>query len=127
MPGLDTALGLKRASGKPGLYAELLQRFALSQSDVVQNLQAAIQAGDWALAERTAHTLRSVAANLGAQPVSRHAQALEQALRSQAPAETLQPLLAALAEHMAPLLQALGAWARQAPGAGAREATVPPQ
>lgn len=127
VPGLDTALGLKRASGKPGLYAELLQRFALSQSDVVQNLQAAIQAEDWALAERTAHTLRSVAANLGAQPVSRHAQALEQALRSQAPAETLQPLLAALAGHMAPLLQALGAWARQAPGADAREATVPPQ
>ena len=59
--------------------------------------------------------------------MSRHAQALEQALRSQAPAGTLQPLLAALAEHMAPLLQALGAWTRQAPGADAREATVPPQ
>ena len=68
MTGLDTAQGLKRASGKPGLYAELLQRFALSQSDVVQNLQAAIQAEDWALAERTAHStgdIRSATGEMG--------------------------------------------------------------
>lgn len=111
--GLDTALGLQRALGRPALYADMLQRFVQGQRDVQQTLHAALAAGDWALAERTAHTLRAVAGNIGAQELSQQAQALEQALRAHAPAQALQPLTAALGEALEPLWQALDAWARQ--------------
>ena len=109
--GLDTALGLQRALGRPALYAEMLQRFVEGQRAAVQTIAAAQIAGDWALAERTAHTLRSVAANIGAEPLAEHARALEQALRERAGAAMLTPLLAALGAALPPLLQALDAWA----------------
>ena len=117
VPGLDTALGLQRALGRRALYADMLRRFVDGQRTTVQTLAQAQAAGDWTLAERTAHTLRSVAANIGAQALSQQAQALEQALRERADAAALQQ---ALAGALAPLLQALEDWARgaaQRPGA----------
>lgn len=123
VPGLDTVLGLQRASGKPGLYAELLQRFCQSHGDVVQVLQTALQGGDLALAERTAHTLRSVAANIGAQQVSQQAQALEHALRTHGPTGELQPLVSALEGQVAPLLAGLAAWID---ASGSKKTSTPP-
>ena len=112
MPGLDTALGLQRAMGRPALYADMLRRFVDGQRHTAVTLQQALDAGDLTQAERIAHTLRSVAANIGAMPLSQHAQALEQALREQADAAALAPLQQALDEALAPLWAALAAWAR---------------
>ena len=108
--GLDTRLGLQRALGKPGLYAEMLRRFVQGQSSVIAHLEQAIASADVVLAERLAHTLRSVAANIGAQEVSAHAQALEQALRSGAHAEMSAGLTATLGAALQPLLTGLQAW-----------------
>lgn len=113
--GLDTALGLQRALGKPGLYAEMLRRFAQGQALVLQDIQQALAVGDVVLAERLAHTLRSVAANIGAQCVADPAQVLEQALRSGQRGEVVTVLLVPLATALQPLLQALQSWAHQAP------------
>jgi Response regulators consisting of a CheY-like receiver domain and a winged-helix DNA-binding domain len=70
VPGLDAALGLQRALGKPALYADLLRRFCDGQGQVVHTVREALAVGDMSLAERVAHTLRSVAANIGAMGVS---------------------------------------------------------
>jgi len=121
--GLDTALGLQRALGKPGLYAEMLRRFVQGQGTVLADLRQALAAedveGGAALAERLAHTLRSVAANIGAQGVSEHAQALEQALRTRQEGGVLQELLSALGDALQPVLDGLQAWSS--------EAAAPPQ
>ena len=114
--GLNTTLGLQRALGKPALYADMLTRFVQAQSSVVSQIDAAIAGGDRTLAERLAHTLRSVAANIGAQEASEHAHALEQALRNplvDRSSPHLIPLLGALAASMEPLVAGLQAWVRQ--------------
>ena len=108
--GLDTHLGLQRALGKPGLYAEMLRRFVQGQSSVISDLEQAAANADRELAERLAHTLRSVAANIGAQEISAHAQALEQALRSSATPQTTAALIASLDAALQPLLAQLHTW-----------------
>ena len=114
LPGLDTNLGLQRALGKTGLYAEMLRRFVQGQAPVLPELQRALAVHDVALAERLAHTLRSVAANIGAQAVSDRAQALEHALRFRHGNEAIVPLLAELRAALQPLLQGLQEWMLQA-------------
>ncbi len=114
LPGLDTNLGLQRAVGKTGLYAEMLRRFVQGQAPVLPELQRALAVHDVALAERLAHTLRSVAANIGAQAVSDRAQALEHALRFRHGNEAIVPLLAELRAALQPLLQGLQDWVLQA-------------
>ena len=108
--GLDTALGLQRALGKPGLYVELLRRFAEGQAPVLAELQQALAANNLGVAERLAHTLRSVAANIGAPAVSERAQALEHALRFRHGNEAIVHVLAELRAALVPLLAGLQAW-----------------
>ncbi|RYF25920.1 MAG: response regulator [Comamonadaceae bacterium] len=119
VPGLDTALGLQRALGKPALYADMLRRFAQGQRTVDRDLQQALQAGDRLLAERLAHTLRSVAANVGAQLLSEQAQAVEQALRAHQGAEDLLPLRDALGLSLGVLVRGIDAWMQEGDAAPA--------
>jgi len=108
--GLDTTLGLQRALGKPVLYVELLRRFAEGQAPVLAELQQALAANNLGVAERLAHTLRSVAANIGAPAVSERAQALEHALRFRHGNEAIVHVLAELRAALVPLLTGLQAW-----------------
>lgn len=132
LAGLDTGLGLQRALGKPGLYTELLRRFAEGQAPVMAELQQALAANNLGVAERLAHTLRSVAANIGAPQVSECAQALEHALRFRHGNEAIVHVLAELRAALVPLLAGLQAWlvesvvavgpAPSVPGAGSEMA-----
>ncbi|WP_226444662.1 PAS domain S-box protein [Acidovorax radicis] len=108
--GLDTGLGLRRALGKPDLYVELLRRFSMGQETVLAELQQALSANNTHLAERLAHTLRSVAANIGAQAVSDRAQALEHALRFRRGNEAVVHLLGDVRAVLQPVLHALHDW-----------------
>ena len=109
--GVDTALGLQRALGKPDLYAEMLRRFVRGQSGVLAELEQATRTGDMVLAERLAHTLRSVADNIGALDVSAHARMLEQTIRGgQGGIDVIGGLLAALGAALNPVLEPLQAW-----------------
>ena len=136
--GLDAALGLQRALGKPDLYAQLLRRFLQGQAGAVPALEQALAGGDLARAERLAHTLRSVAANIGAQEVSVRAGTLEQALRAQqgggprgtgpedgAAAALHARLLGELGNALDPLLHALRAWQQAADPPGSAVAEPP--
>ncbi|MEY5097479.1 MAG: hypothetical protein RJA36_198 [Pseudomonadota bacterium] len=105
--GLDVAQGLRRVLGREALYRDLLEKFVSGQGDAPQRIGAALAAGEHAEAERAAHTLKGVAAQIGAARLSERALALEQAIRAGEPLAVLEPLQVALAGELQPLLQAL--------------------
>ncbi|MBI2768731.1 MAG: response regulator [Burkholderiales bacterium] len=99
--GLDVALGLSRMMGKKPLYRAMLRRFADGQAGGGEAIRDALQSGDWALAERLAHTTKGVAGNIGATGLPECAAELETALREKA----LPALTAPLLERFAAALQ----------------------
>jgi PAS domain S-box-containing protein len=80
LPGIDLVQGLARVSGHRALYLKLLRRFAAGQENTPAALQAAVAAGRSEEARRIAHTLKSVAGNLGATDLAQAAAALESRL-----------------------------------------------
>ena len=78
--GLDAALGLRRCLGKPELYRSLLRQFIDRQGNIGQELQKAVDRAQWVAAQRLAHTLKSVAGNLGAVRLQDQAEALERGI-----------------------------------------------
>jgi CheY-like chemotaxis protein/HPt (histidine-containing phosphotransfer) domain-containing protein len=109
LAGMDTVTALRRLRGNLGLYRNLLERFATEFARGDQPLQDALAAQDWASAHRWAHTLKGLAANLGADELQAAAQALERELESEQPRDAL-PLVAPTARA---LLQALDAIAHE--------------
>ncbi len=105
--GLDAALGLRQVLGREPLYHHLLARFAVDQSAAPVRLAEAIAAADWGQAERLAHTLKGVAAQIGALELRELAERLEQALRERAPPQVIDPLQAGIARALAPLVEAI--------------------
>ena len=77
------AAGLKRVAGNKRLYRDLLQQFAAKQADAVSQISAAIESGDFHLAERMVHTIKGVAGNIGLGKVLAAAEKLERAIRTE--------------------------------------------
>jgi two-component system sensor histidine kinase/response regulator len=109
LPGLATRDGLLRVAGNHKLYLKLLRQFASQQADAPERISGLLQAGEHQAAERTAHTLKGVAANLGAMPVQQAAGELEKALREGADAARIEALRVQLATVLAPLATGLRA------------------
>jgi two-component system sensor histidine kinase/response regulator len=109
LAGLDVDLGLLRTSKNPGFYATLLRKFVGSQQDATQRIQQALHHQDTETAERLAHTLKSVAANLGASALQNAADALETGLRQGLPANAIQAAVSAVNELLAALVRDLRA------------------
>jgi two-component system, sensor histidine kinase and response regulator len=107
--GLDTADGLLRVAGNRNLYTKLLRQFAAQQADAATRIADALHAGDHAVAERLAHTVKGVAGNLGAGPVHRSAAALEQAIASHGDAKGVDALREGLARDLEALIGGLRA------------------
>ncbi len=82
LDGFDTAAGLRRVRNNATLYRTLLQNFHQDYSTEAERMQAMLQSGDRQAAQAGAHTLKGVAANLGAKDLSRAAAELDQCLRS---------------------------------------------
>ncbi len=101
--GLDVSMGLRLVAQREGLYLRLLQRFVEEHADAPAKIAAAQGRGDAESAERIAHTLKGVAAQIGAQALQESAASLEAALRSGAPLMQQQ----ALREQTALLLELL--------------------
>ncbi|MFZ3205268.1 MAG: PAS domain S-box protein [Pseudomonas sp.] len=81
VPGLDAAAGLRRVGGKLDFYRKLLRQFVHGQSGVIQDIRIALAAANFQLASRLAHTLKGVAGNIGAMPLSRIAAEVDDAIR----------------------------------------------
>jgi two-component system, sensor histidine kinase and response regulator len=82
--GLDVKSGLGRMLGKKTLYLAMLRKYTAGQKDASRQIRQALDDGDWALAERLAHTLKGVAGTIGATRIPGLAAELEQALNTRA-------------------------------------------
>jgi two-component system sensor histidine kinase/response regulator len=79
--GLDAAAGLRRVGGNRGLYMSLLRQFAEKEALAGMKVTSALAAGDYAGAERIAHTVKGVAGNVGFTGLQSVAAALEKAIK----------------------------------------------
>jgi len=73
--GLDLAAGLRASNNRTDLYLRLLGRFL--DSDEIAGLRAALAAADLPGARRHAHSLKGMAATLGAEPLRHLAAEIE--------------------------------------------------
>jgi len=89
LPGIDTYAGLARVAGNVRLYLNILIKFRDSQSDAAERIKVALNDGDRKSAERHAHTLKGVAANVGAETVQEQAGTLEVAIKQGAATDDL--------------------------------------
>jgi two-component system sensor histidine kinase/response regulator len=126
--GLDTRDGLTRVAGNRPLYLKLLRQFIAQQGPAVAEIRAALSQDDAALAERIAHTLKGVAANLGAKQVQTAASLLEENIRHRANATETEPALLQVSRALAPLLEDLRKFlpAPDSPGLPPESSTHPP-
>jgi CheY-like chemotaxis protein len=107
VPGLNTAEGLLRVAGNEKLYRKLLRQFANTEADAAQRVGAALAENDRALAERLAHSVKGVAANIGARAVQNAAAHLEKAIAGLAPAADIEVRRASLEECLAQFIHGL--------------------
>jgi CheY-like chemotaxis protein len=109
--GLDLHAGLHHAGGRIALFSRLLRQFARDYAEFGASVESLLSAQRWEDAAREAHTLKGLAATLGASEVGPRAAALENAARAHDLAlarshlaragECLEPLVAALRAHFA--------------------------
>ena len=97
MPGVDLQEGLGRVNGNARLYQKLLKDFVQNYTSDTDGIKQAIAAHNMEQAGRLAHTLKGVAGNLSANEISRIAELLETALRTE-PAGNCDRLLTQLDE-----------------------------
>ncbi len=87
--GLDAEDGLRRLGGNRKLYLKFLRQFVDQYCRTPTQIAEALAAGDVALAERLAHSVRGVAGNLGCGSAQHAAAALEKAIGAGMPSEQL--------------------------------------
>ena len=81
LPGIDKADGLRRMMNKPALYEKVLRDFHARFMAEPEVIRAAMQAGDYATAERRAHSTKGLAGTIGALGLQNASKELELALR----------------------------------------------
>jgi CheY-like chemotaxis protein len=81
--GIDFERGLKIVRGNLAKFVHLLNTFARGHADDIAQLRACLEAGEMTGAQRLAHTLKGLAATLGAEDLRQSALAVEQAVREQ--------------------------------------------
>ena len=107
IPGLDAARGLAIASGNRQLYRTILARFVQGQARAATQIHEALATGNLPAAERLAHTLKGVSANIGAEDLRQLAASLEDALRTYEPPVVVQERLKAVERALARLVEAV--------------------
>lgn len=83
IPGFDTAGVLERLSGDVPLYHRILDMLAPTLSAALSQFDAALESCNQAAARSAVHTVRGVAANVGAAELAAHATELEQMMAEQ--------------------------------------------
>ena len=105
--GFDFELGSKIVRGNLGKLAHLLNTFAKGHVDDIVRLRACLETGDMADALRLAHTLKGVAATLGAEDLCQCALAVEQAVREPQTTAHILDCIANLENLLLPLVVAI--------------------
>jgi two-component system sensor histidine kinase/response regulator len=105
--GLDMVNGLRLVLGKKALYLEMLRKFTAGQKATVRGIFTALTSDDRDTAQRLAHTLKGVAANIGAGEVQRLATRLETAIRERAPRREIEARTDAIRQPLERLIAQL--------------------
>ena len=107
LKGIDTDLGLATTQGNLKLYLKLLRMFRDGQRDFVMQFRDAQRSDERHGPMRAAHTLKGVAANIGAKEVRDAAKELESACRNGASADVIEGRLAQVEHALAMVIVAL--------------------
>lgn len=102
---LDVSDGIDRVMGDRDLYGRMLKRFRSDYGSAMAPLRAATGMGDRAQAHRLAHNLMGASGMIGAHRLRRQSCSLEQAIRTESPAEKSE--LDKLEAELASLVQVL--------------------
>jgi HPt (histidine-containing phosphotransfer) domain-containing protein len=108
-PGIDTAKGLDNTMNDPAFYRRILRLFQQDQGDFIRKFMEAEQLGDHREAYRLAHTLKGVAATIGADSLHDAARRLEQGCRQQEKEEDCAELLRQTAAELEQVLRGIDA------------------
>ena len=104
---IDPGPALRRMLGNTELYFATVRKFCRLQENTGQTMVAALDAGDWVTAQRQAHTLKSVAASIGAGRLAEQAAALEKALAERLPRADADRHIGAIDGQLRELIAAL--------------------
>ena len=97
LDGIDTERGLFNHLGRPALYRQILDGFKREFGASPDDISHALAQGDFALAQRLAHSIKSAAATIGANGLSESARLLEEHFAQSQRAEAeFAPFVAAL-------------------------------
>ncbi|MDP1524383.1 MAG: response regulator [Rhodocyclaceae bacterium] len=107
LPGVDVATSVRRLGGNVSAYYDLIGKFRERQRNAVAEIRAALDAGEQATAVRLAHTLKGLAATLGAQALRQEAATLEQCLGSAEERAAAESSLAVVAGQLGELLSVI--------------------
>jgi len=107
--GLDSGPALRRMLGNTRFYLASLRKFCAVQGSTCAMLRREIDAGDRVAAHRRAHTLKAIAASIGATTLAAKAEALEAALKSESSEVDVEALIDALNLDIRELISALEA------------------
>jgi two-component system sensor histidine kinase/response regulator len=106
LQGISVSDGLKRVGGNEKLYRKLLIQFLDTNRESVNEIREALKIKDQTLAVRLAHTVKGVAATLGANALAQVAGELEKALQSEETGE-LSNLLEQFESHLNQVMQSV--------------------
>ncbi len=80
--GINTQIGLNNILGNKQSYFRILRKMAKSNADFADKLQNATKQKDWETAGRLAHTLKGLAATIGAEQLQKNAAELEAIMKA---------------------------------------------
>ena len=101
--GLDVRAGLRRLLGKTSTYVALLHQFVQKHKTAAGEIGSALD-GDWADAERLAHTVKGVAGTLGGRVLQDAAAELERTIRERQARALVEQRLEEFARALATLI-----------------------
>jgi CheY-like chemotaxis protein len=105
--GLNAEAGRQATGGDRLFYLHLLRMFVANHADDGARIRQLLADGEAAEAQRIAHTLKGLAATIGAEALCEQARALDFALRKQAPAHAREAAIAAVEGCLVPLATAI--------------------
>jgi CheY-like chemotaxis protein len=94
--GLDVDTAIHRFSGQVGVYGRMLRGFLADLPATITHIEEAVDQGGLGQASAAFHSLKGVAANVGARALSELAEAGEQACESDSAQAVLRDLLGAI-------------------------------
>lgn len=98
---LNVAKALERAGNMRAIFERFARRFLDEHPDDAAKVRRHLEAGEWEEARVMAHTLKGLAATLGAEALSHAAQRLEQALSAGDTSAASGALIDAVEQHQA--------------------------